>query len=248
MLESRLTASSDLPAWAVALACVLGLVSVVMLVVELRTRRGGSAAVIAGSGVIAVLSLVLAVLRPVRIAARESVVGARVVVLADASRSMALPGDDASKKRFEARAAAIHELGKASPDARWIVLGFGEGAPSPLAEGEPGARARSSDLGAALRALAASTEERPSAVVVVSDGRLDDAAELGSAFGGRRRQRWSSRRRRRAGIGGARSPRSAGARGRDDAQRFAGRQRASRGHAGRRDRARAPALARRGGV
>ena len=180
MLESRLTATSDLPLWAVIAALTIGLASLVLLFVELARRRGGSAALIAGSGAIAVIALVLAVLRPVRIAARESVIGARVVVLGDASRSMALPGDD-DKKRFEARDLAIAALAKAGPETRWTVLGFGEGAPAPLAKGEPGSRARSSDLGAALRALATSTDERPSAVVVVSDGRLDDAAELGGA-------------------------------------------------------------------
>lgn len=180
MLESHLTASSDLPTWAVVSTALLALVSLFFLLSELRRRRGGSAFFIAGSGVLAVLALVVAVLRPVRIAARESVIGPRVVVLADASRSMALPGDD-GRKRFDARAEAIKQLGKAGPDARWIVLGFGEGPPSPLVEGEPGSRARSSDLGAALRALAASTDERPSAVVVASDGRLDDATELGAA-------------------------------------------------------------------
>jgi len=37
--------------------------------------------------------------------------------------------------------------------------------------------AQRSDLGAAIRSLAASSEERPAAVVVVSDGRLDDPPE-----------------------------------------------------------------------
>lgn len=180
MLESRLTATSDLPLWAVIAACAIGLASLILLFVELSRRRGGSAILIAASGALAIVALVLAVLRPVRIAARESVIGARVVVLGDGSRSMALPGDG-NAKRFEARDAAIAALAKAGPETRWTVLGFGEGPPSPLAKGEAGSRARSSDLGAALRALATSTDERPSAVVVVSDGRLDDAAELGGA-------------------------------------------------------------------
>src|SRR6476660_3697865 len=112
MLESRLTASSDLPTWAVALACALGLASLVLLGLEVRKRRDAAGALIAISGLVAVVALVVAVLRPVRIAARESVIGARVVVLGDASRSMALPGDD-GRARFDARADAIKALGKA---------------------------------------------------------------------------------------------------------------------------------------
>ena len=62
----------------------------------------------------AVTALLLAVLRPVRIAAREGVVGARVVVLADSSgRSMALPGDHGGTRLGE-RDEAIHALEKSS--------------------------------------------------------------------------------------------------------------------------------------
>ena len=61
------------------------------------------------------------------------------------------------------------------------MLGFGDGPPAPLQQAGPdgaaSAQAPRSDLGAAFRALAASAEERPAAVVVVSDGRLDDPPE-----------------------------------------------------------------------
>jgi uncharacterized membrane protein len=65
--------------------------------------------------------------------------------------------------------------------ARLVVLGFGEGPPTPWPAGatatDATSRAPRSDLGAALRALASSAEERPAAIVVVSDGRLDDPPE-----------------------------------------------------------------------
>ncbi len=179
MLESRLAASHDLPSWAVYVAVLLGVASLLFLLVELSRRRERSALWIAASGLLAVFALVCAVLRPVRIAARESVVGARVVVLADASRSMALPGDG-GRKRYEDRSSAVREVSKASDNARISVLAFGDGPPTALVDGEAGAQERSSDLGAALKAIASSTEERPSAVVVVSDGRLDDSAEVGT--------------------------------------------------------------------
>ncbi|MGH7284981.1 MAG: hypothetical protein ACRELY_25930, partial [Polyangiaceae bacterium] len=80
MLTNRLAPSSDLPTWALVIAAVLSVASLVFLIIEMRRREHGGAAIFA-SGVLAVLALLLAVLRPVRVAARESVVGARVVVL-----------------------------------------------------------------------------------------------------------------------------------------------------------------------
>jgi uncharacterized membrane protein len=177
MLSTHLGVSADLPPWAVALACVLAAASFGLLLVEVRRNARGAVA-IAATGLLAVAALLAAVLRPARVSARASTVGARVVVLADASRSMALDGDD-GRPRLVARDEAIARLEKSGQgSARFVVLGFGDGPPVPLPEataGDPAsARAPRSDLGAALRALAASPAERPAAVVVVSDGRLDD--------------------------------------------------------------------------
>lgn len=178
-LSTRLAVNGDLPPWAAALACALVLVSLGVLVVhELRRRERGGLAIVA-SGVLALLALLLAVVRPVRIAARESVIGAKVVVLSDTSRSMALP-QDGKTTRGDVGARALADLAKGSKDARLLVLGFGDGPPAPIAakEGEKSVPAAPrSDLTAALRALASSAEEKPQAVVVVSDGRLDDPAE-----------------------------------------------------------------------
>ncbi len=179
MPSTHLASSTDLPSWAVTLASLLTLASLAMLLVELRRRERGGAAII-GTGMLAVGGLLLAVLRPVRIAARESVVGARVVVLVDASRSMALP-DAAGQKRREVRDRALASLSRAPGDARLQLFAFGDGAPRPFDATRAAEAQRSegprSDLAAAIRALAASPEERPSAVVVVSDGRLDDPPE-----------------------------------------------------------------------
>jgi uncharacterized membrane protein len=184
MVSTRLGASADLPPWAVWLACALAVASIALLFVEMRRRERGGLA-IAASGLLAVAALLAAVLRPARVTSRDTTVGARVVVLADASRSMALAGDDGRPRR-DARDAAVEALRKRDDRARFVVLGFGEGPPVPLAttSGAPGgedreasSRGRRSDLGTALRALAASPEERPAAIVVVSDGRLDDPPE-----------------------------------------------------------------------
>lgn len=177
-LSSRLAVNGDLPSWAAVTACVLVLLSLGVLVAhELRRRERGGIGIVV-SGVVAVLALLLAVLRPVRIAARESVIGAKVVVLADRSRSMALPQGGSPRREIEKQ--AIERIAKAAQNsgksARLLTLGFGDGPPAPFAAGEHAVAPRS-DLTAAICALAASAEERPQAVVVVSDGRLDDPGE-----------------------------------------------------------------------
>ena len=180
-MHTRLAVNGDLPFWAAVLACVLALASLaVLLVFELRRRERGGALIVA-TGVLAVAALLAAVARPVRIAARESVIGAKVIILSDVSRSMALPQNGKSP-RSDVRDVAVGEVAKKSKEARLHVLGFGDGAPFPLATkpGEVASResnAPRSDLTAALRALGASAEERPQAIVVVSDGRLDDPGE-----------------------------------------------------------------------
>ena len=173
MLTSRLAPSSDLPTWALVLAIALSFASLVFLIVEMRRRERGGRPILA-SGILAVLALLLAVLRPVRVAARESVVGARVVVLGDASRSMALGTDLGASSRAEARDRAIAAIIQNGQNSRISTLGFGSGAPRALAQGPNGSLDPRSDLTSAIHALAASTDERPAAIVVVSDGRLDD--------------------------------------------------------------------------
>jgi uncharacterized membrane protein len=151
-----------------------------MLVLEMRAERRGTWSIVV-TGTLAVSALLAAVLRPARVSARETVVGSRVLVLTDVSRSMALSGDN-ERPRREARDRAVASLKANGQQARATVLGFGDGAPVALSTSGPQApdsstRAPRSDLGAALRGLAASPEERPAAIVVVSDGRLDDPPE-----------------------------------------------------------------------
>jgi uncharacterized membrane protein len=184
MPSTHLGPSGDLAPWTVWLAALLAAASLVLLVVEMRRRERGGV-LVALTGLVAVAALLAAVMRPARVSARESVVGARVVVLADASRSMALEQDDGP--RWAARDRAINGLAKAGPNLRLAVLGFGVGPASPLPSSSGGrdteeltTRAPHSALGAAVRALASSAEERPAAVVVVSDGRLDDPPEEAS--------------------------------------------------------------------
>ena len=180
-MHERLAINGDLPFWATVLACVLAVLSLaVLVVIELRRRERGGPFIVA-TGLLAVVALLAAIARPVRIAARESVIGAKVIVLADTSRSMALPQNGTSP-RTVVRDAAVSEITKKAKEARLHVLGFGDGAPVPLGASKGAATASPpsalrSDLTSALRALAGSAEERPQAIIVVSDGRLDDPGE-----------------------------------------------------------------------
>lgn len=172
-MTRSLAPSGDLAGAYVIIACGLAAVSLGLLLLELRRRReGGGALRIAGTGAIAVLALLAAILRPVAVSSRGSLVGPKVVVLVDESRSMDLPGIGGGTRR-EAAAKALLALQKRD-GVRVTALRFGEGAPVPI---EPGAAARRptmrSDLGAALEAVARAADERPAAIVVLSDGRLD---------------------------------------------------------------------------
>ena len=182
MTATHLGPSGDMAPWAIYLAVGLALVGFIMLMVEMRQRTRGGAA-IGVTGLLATAGLLGAVLRPARVTARESVVGARVVVLADISRSMALK--QGAGARWEVRDRALEALSQSAKGARLTVLSFGQGLPQPMLLGNRTSEglttaAGHSDLGAAVRGLAASAEERPSALIVVSDGRLDDPPDSAS--------------------------------------------------------------------
>ncbi|MFO0761156.1 MAG: glutamine amidotransferase [Byssovorax sp.] len=195
--------SGDLGRSLIALACLLAAGGIVLLVIELwRAHRSRAAAISIGvSGFFALVALLLAVLRPVAIVEKGTMVGPKVVVLADASRSIDLPGFGGTRR--QALAQALGELDKRSSEVRLSLLSFGEGPPVPVAstasnDGDAGARpgtagttgtsgafrvraAPRSDLVAALEALSRAADERPAALVVLSDGRLDRPGETGTA-------------------------------------------------------------------
>ncbi len=174
MTASHLALSGDLPPWAVVVTASLAALTTTLLLLEPK-RRDGAALRVVVTGVLAAAALVLAVLRPVRIAATESIVGARVTILVDTSRSMTLP--DGEQAREAKRDDVMTRLTSALRDARVETVGFDDGPPHALVVDEAGrapSLGRRSDLATALRAIGSSTTERPRAIVVVSDGRLDD--------------------------------------------------------------------------
>jgi uncharacterized membrane protein len=188
-VNKSLAATGDLSAQAMWLAAALAAAALGLLLYELlQTRRTQRGALVVGvSGAAATVALLLAVLRPVAIKSRASLVGPKVVLLADASRSIDLPGLSGTRRATLEQAMAAFEA--RGGDVRLTELTFGEGPPAPIeqAQGKKGERralaarpAMRSDLGAALEALARSSDERPQAIVVLSDGRLDRPPELGA--------------------------------------------------------------------
>jgi uncharacterized membrane protein len=172
--------SGDLATPWVALACVLAAVSTLLLLLELRQSglRGGAVAV-ASSGLVAVAALLLAVMRPVSIEQLGASVGARVLILVDASRSIDLPAESLDTSRRVVAGQVLERVRKHYRGMRLRELTFGAGEPRPYEGSSEVFDARpetSSDLLAALEAIAAGTEELPQAIVVVSDGRLDRPA------------------------------------------------------------------------
>jgi len=155
-------------------AGVLTVASLVLLVIELKRSERARRGVVAITAAVAQIALLLAVLRPVRVASSETVVGPRVVVLVDQSRSLALA--DGAEKRVALRDRALENLKKNAPSARISMIGFGGDTPSKVAPGATPTDGHS-DLRKATAHLAESADERPEALVVVSDGRLDDPPE-----------------------------------------------------------------------
>ncbi len=167
--------SEDLPAAMAAAIGVLAVISLILLVVEVR-RAERLRALVMISGLAAAACMLLAVLRPVRVEVTGTEVGPRVVVLVDGSRRLLLPlGETTRRKQALAAAEGLRAHFESS---RVSVFEFGQGPLS--AVGDPprsSSRVESSDLSEALGELLAGGEEKPVAIVVVSDGRLTRPGE-----------------------------------------------------------------------
>lgn len=171
-MATHLSIAEDLHPLALVVAAVVMTLWFGLLVWEVRRQRARRAWVL-GTGLVALGLVTLSVLRPVRVKSRASRVGPRVVVLADRSRRLLLPSDDAARTREAVLRSALPSLMRALEGARLAVLGFGAGAPTPFASADKKPPTeRDSDLVQALEALSRAPGERPEAIVVVSDGRL----------------------------------------------------------------------------
>ncbi len=184
-MTSELAISADLPTSVILLATAVSLVGLALLALEVVRARvhRGRALLVALSGVLAVLALYGAIVRPTRVDIDGTRVGPLVAVVADGSRSMDLPLGGAT--RAEAQARAVRDLEKRKNEARFSYFSFGRGSARPWSDDErsrPDGRARAvpdteSDLSAALESIVARGDEPPSAIVVFSDGRLDRPTE-----------------------------------------------------------------------
>ncbi len=185
-MTRTIEASTDLGRGALVVACVLAALSLALLVYELvKARKPRRVALpIALTGVAGVVALLCAVLRPAKVESDGTAVGPRVVVLVDASRSIDLPGDDATRRETVAK--VLKELGARAKDVREVVLTFGVGAAKAIPKGATSsgafdvAPAPHSDLYAALESVARAADEHPSAIIVVSDGRVDRPTAIDS--------------------------------------------------------------------
>jgi uncharacterized membrane protein len=170
LMTSHFSVAEDLGGFALFAVALVLLLWTLLLGFELWRQRGSRVGV-ALSGALALACVLLAVLRPVRVKTRASMVGPRVVVLVDRSRRLLLP-EGASTREARARE-VVARLGKVFAGARLSLFGFAEGEPVPLSPDDRSAPHQDdSDLAAALGAVARTSGERPQAVVVVSDGRL----------------------------------------------------------------------------
>jgi len=169
-VKQSLGISADLPSFAIYLAVVVVVFGTLLLVVELRQRSARSTIAVAVSGVVAMLFCLVALLRPVSIRSHGSLVGPKIVVLLDRSRSMLLPAS--GNTRDQQADIALAALQRSSEGTRLSLLGFGEGVPVPmekLALTPP--TYGQSDLKQALDHVLHTAEEMPKAVVVIGDGR-----------------------------------------------------------------------------
>lgn len=194
-MTSTFAPSGDLSTTYQIVAGALVLLSLILLAIELRRSRSSRWSVFL-SGVLATLGLLAAVLRPVAIQGKGTFVGPRVVVLVDGSRSIDLPVSSGKTRRDEA-IRALSELEKRGTEVRFSSLAFGKGAPlalgattaganeaTPPLEGRFGAALRTarpmphSDLVGAVEAVSRAADERPAAIVILSDGRLDRPTDV----------------------------------------------------------------------
>lgn len=177
MRPQALAFSDDIAGAALVVTLALLGFSLLMLFFELRQRERGGVLILL-SGLLASAMCALAVLRPVIVEAKTNTVGPRVAVLIDQSRRMALPAGEQTRQQRALQAARA--LGAHYREARLTALGFAGSEVKPLTLGDETPElepAPGSDLLLGLQHALHDIGERPSAVVVIGDGRLTRPGE-----------------------------------------------------------------------
>lgn len=177
-VRTALIPAEDMAMGAVIFAAVVVVAGLLLLAIELRRAREAKRLAVIGSALLASIALLLAVIRPHRLRAREVQISPRVVVLLDRSRSMALPSSDreGAPPRIDVADDVVKRL-RSGSFGRVDVFALGEmgGLRDAAASGSALMRAdgASSDLSSAVRALLARPEDPPASIVVVSDGHVE---------------------------------------------------------------------------
>ena len=102
MTLAALSLAEGVPQLTLIAVLALALASLVFLGLELRKREGAVVWVLL-SGVLALLLVAAAVLRPARVNTRGVSVGAKVVVLVDQSRRLLLPSEGKTRREIALR-------------------------------------------------------------------------------------------------------------------------------------------------
>lgn len=169
--------AADLPEWAVWGAALIVAGWFVTVFFELPRTTLWKLAVV-GTGALAAVFVLIAVLRPVRVEARPHALSPRVVVMLDASRRLLLPAESGGDESRLSRANdAIGGIEARFSDARVEVLALGGGelrdwsaTDSPWGV--------DSEISSGFDQLLAPGDQRPEAVVLVSDGRVLDSPKV----------------------------------------------------------------------
>lgn len=179
MIEQSIVWGEDLPTWVAVLAAGAAALFVILCAVEVErhrrsssSARGGQQRWVVASGALAALLCCLAVLRPATVRAKATLLGAKVIVLTDQGRHMTLPAD--GQRRAERTREVVLQLDRKFHGSRISGYGFGEVELKPLTTvgTAPGDQILSeqSDVLAAFQKLSAGQDEKPAAIVVISDG------------------------------------------------------------------------------
>ncbi len=154
---------------------VLGLVLATMFLLWVETSRQSSKRPwVFVTGALGVLALALAVLRPVALRLEGRQVPGLVLALLDSSHRLNLVSEEQGTSRRDVALLALDQIQQRWSDARLEVREFGAGL---LKEPVRPGSAMDSDLMSALRQVAAERSERPSAILLLSDGRLTRPGE-----------------------------------------------------------------------
>ncbi len=183
MMETQFRISQDIPGSLTILVSVAIAIAVSHHCLTFYRRAAPRMTILVG--VAAYLALAMALLRPVALMRKGRTIGPKVTILVDASRRLGLAAN--GRTRAAQSIDAVNKLLKHFQSARIDVATFGVGGARLVSDAgrltDAMGHSETSDLPAALNNLVELTGERPSAVIVVTDGRLTRPESVESIVG-----------------------------------------------------------------